>query len=203
MKWYEKKQVNGMRVTIVIDKKVLTDYLKNTDWYITRNSERGIDVPQDVLEKRQFCRDNLKENNNEVDDVKNLLQYLCDKKSQEAKNYIAGKKVTDEQLARYVEKFDIATEYKENGNYANTLQLEADFQNMSVDELADLIINKGKEYKQALIGFNAKIEAFRVAVEKMIDDGEIDKANEIIETAKEFGIDTTDEDIKNLINGTS
>ena len=128
------------------------------------------------------------------------LQKLCDTKSQEAKNYIAGKKVTDEQLARYKEKLEIAQEYKTNGSYADVLKLEADLKGITVDELADLIITKGNEYKQKLIEFNAKIEAFRVKVSKMIEDGEIDKANKIIEKARSFGADTTDDDIKALFD---
>jgi len=128
------------------------------------------------------------------------LQKLCDTKSQEAKNYIAGKKVTYEQLARYEEKFQIATEYKANGNYADILKLEADLQGVSVDNLANLIIVKGKAYKQALINFNAMIEAFRVKVSYLIETGQIDKAMQIIEQAKSFGADTTPEDIKALFN---
>ena len=133
-----------------------------------------------------------------VDNALADLQSLCDTKSVEAKAYINGAKVTAEQLARYEEKYQIATEYKANGNYADTLKLEADLQGLSVDELADLIIAKGQAYKQALISFNAKIEAFRVKVSKLISDGNIDKANEVITKAKELGAGATDEDIKGL-----
>ena len=130
--------------------------------------------------------------------TKQTLQSLCDTKSVEAKAYINGAKVTTEQLVRYEEKYQIATEYKANGNYADTLKLEADLQGLTVDELADLIIAKGQAYKQALISFNAKIEAFRVQVSKLIAGGQIDKANEIVLKAKDFGVDTTDENIKGL-----
>jgi len=132
------------------------------------------------------------------DNAYTSLQTLCDTKSQEAKNYIAGKRVTAEQLARYKEKFEIAQEYKANGSYADVLKLEADLQGLSVDDLADLIIAKGQAYKQALIKFNAKIEAFRVLVADLIEAGEIDKAMSIIEKAKKLGVDTKDEDIKAL-----
>jgi hypothetical protein len=131
-------------------------------------------------------------------DTQKALQTLCDTKSVQAKTFIAGKVVTVEQLARYDEKYQIATEYKANGNYTYTLKLEADLQGLTVDELSDLILIKGNDYKQALITFNARIEAFRVAVSKLISDGDLDKANEVITKAKELGASATDEDIKGL-----
>ena len=126
------------------------------------------------------------------------LQELCDTKSKQAKNYIAGKEVTDEQVRRYEEKYQIAKEYKASGAYADRLKLEADLQGLTVDELADLIIQKGDAWNEALIAFNARIEAFRIAVSKIIDAGDIDRANSIIEKAKELGADATDEDVKAL-----
>jgi len=132
------------------------------------------------------------------EDLINKIQNLCDTKTQEAKAYINGAKVTTDQLARYEEKYQIAAEYKSNGNYADTLKLEADLQGLSVDDLADLIIAKGHSYKQALIGFNAKIEAFRVALGKIIKAGDLDKATAIIINAKELGANATDEDVAGL-----
>jgi len=34
-------------------------YLENTDWYIIRNTETGVEVPADILTKRQICRENI------------------------------------------------------------------------------------------------------------------------------------------------
>jgi len=133
-----------------------------------------------------------------ITDAKKALQSLCDKKSIQAKTFIAGKDVTTEQLARYEEKYQVATEYKTNGNYANVLQLEADLQGITVNELADLIIVRGNVYKQALIEFNARIEAFRVAVYTIINAGDIDRANTIINGAKDFDNTTTDDDVAEL-----
>ena len=151
--------------------------------------DRSMPTDKDILSKM-----------NEIDVllIKDSLNILCDTKSVEAKAYINGAKVTAEQLARYEEKYQIALEYKSNGNYATTLQLEADLQGLTVDELADLIIAKGQAYKQALISFNAKIEAFRVQVSKLIADGNLVKANKVITKAKELGAGATDEDIKGL-----
>ena len=126
------------------------------------------------------------------------LQELCDTKSKQAKNFIAGKEVTDEQVRRYEEKYQIAKEYKATGAYADRLKLEADLQGLTVDELADLITQKGDAWNEAIITFNARIEAFRVKVADLIESGEIDKANEIIEKAKDLGADATDEDVKAL-----
>ena len=65
-------------------------------------------------------------------------------------------------------------------------------------DLADLIIAKGDAYKQALIAFNTKIEAFRVKVSNLIDAGETDKANQVLELAKDLGSSTSDDDVKAL-----
>jgi len=32
-------------------------YLSSTDWYITRNAETGVDIPQDILDKRAEARE--------------------------------------------------------------------------------------------------------------------------------------------------
>ena len=142
-----------------------------------------------------------KENQLKKENIHNLLQNLCDTKSKEVKNYIAGKKVTDEQLRRWEEKYQMAKECL-NGNsaYCQKLQLEADLQAITTAQLAQLIIQAGDGYKQALMGFNAMIEAFRVKVFTLIEAGEIDKAAQILEQVKNFGADTTPEDIKNIFN---
>lgn len=35
-------------------------YLASTDWYIVRKTETGVDVPSDVLAKRQEARESIK-----------------------------------------------------------------------------------------------------------------------------------------------
>ena len=171
----------------------------NASWVLTANKIEWFDKVQEQPTQQEI-EDKVKELEAQakVDDTVQALQSLCDTKSIEAKAYINGAKVTAEQLARYEEKYQIAVEYKSNGNYGTTLQLEADLQGLTVEALADLIIAKGQGYKQALISFNAKIEAFRVQVSKLIGDGNLDKANEVITKAKELGAGATDEDIKGL-----
>lgn len=128
------------------------------------------------------------------------LQNLCDTKSKQAKNYIAGKEVTDGQMQRYEEKYQIAKEYRATGTYADRLKLEADLQGLTIDELAELIVNMGDAYKEKLISFNARIEAFRIKASKLIAAGEMERVNSILEQAKVLGPDTTDEQIKALFN---
>jgi hypothetical protein len=38
-------------------------YLKDTDWYVTRQAETGKPIPEDILQKRQEARDSIVENN--------------------------------------------------------------------------------------------------------------------------------------------
>ena len=56
LEWYQKKQVTGMRIQIVIDEVKVLNYLASTDWYVVRKAETGVDIPQDVLDKRGLCR---------------------------------------------------------------------------------------------------------------------------------------------------
>jgi len=87
-------------------------------------------------------------------------------------------------------------EFKANGAYEAQLKLEADLNGLTVDALADLIVAKGNEYRQALRNFNSRIEAFRVKVKGLISEGKLDKANNILERAKRFDYSTTDDDIR-------
>ena len=125
--------------------------------------------------------------------TENSLKILCDTKSKEAKKYINGGEVSSEQLERYKEKEEIAL-----SSDKSPLQLEADLHGITVDELVTLIITKSNDYRLALKLFNTKIEAFRVAVSKIIDSGDLEKANTIIEKARDFEHNTSDEDIKAL-----
>ncbi|MCF6207671.1 MAG: hypothetical protein L3J47_12420 [Sulfurovum sp.] len=126
------------------------------------------------------------------------LGALCDAKTTEAKNYINGAPVSNEQLRRYEEKYEMAKAYKATGAYAETLQLEADLAGTTVDQLADLIIASGDAYKQALINFNAMIEAFRVKVKAMISAGDLAGAQAVMEKAKMLGANATPDDIRGL-----
>ena len=135
-----------------------------------------------------------------IDTAVKSLQQLCDKKTQEARAYINGSKVSQEQLDRYNEKYDLAKQYKADGSNKNKLALEAELKNMSVDDLANLIIEKGDLYKDALTTFNSRIEAFRVKVSSIIEAGEIDKANDVISEASKLGATATDDDVKALFN---
>ncbi len=39
--------------------KIFKQYLIDTDWYISRFSETGKDVPEDILQKRQEARESI------------------------------------------------------------------------------------------------------------------------------------------------
>ena len=56
MKWYEKKQTDGMRVRNVVNRAKVLKYLASTDYYIIRHAETGVEVPQEVLDKRAESR---------------------------------------------------------------------------------------------------------------------------------------------------
>ena len=130
------------------------------------------------------------------------LNSLCDTKSKEARNYIAGQKVSNEQLERYNNKFEVAKKYlsDKDDESKSKLQLEADLKGVTVDSLANLIVEKGNEYLSALETLNNRIDAFRIKVKQLIQSNEFDKVDSIIEKAKEFNANTTDEEIKSLLS---
>jgi hypothetical protein len=41
------------------DKREAQKYLNDTDWYVVRYAEQGVEIPQEVLDKRQECREVL------------------------------------------------------------------------------------------------------------------------------------------------
>jgi hypothetical protein len=36
------------------------EYLKSTDWYVVRQQETGVAIPQDILDARQAARNTIK-----------------------------------------------------------------------------------------------------------------------------------------------
>jgi len=131
----------------------------------------------------------------------NNIQNIADTKSKEAKNYIAGKKVTPEQINRYELKYQTALKCKETEDYT-PLQLEADLQRITPEELAELIIQKHDKWIAELQKYTALIEAYRVKAQTIVENLEtlenIEKAKELLEKAKGFGLGTTEEQIKAL-----
>ncbi len=148
-------------------------------------------VDGEIVEKE------LSDDEKKSEAIRNLGS-LCDKKSVEAKSYINGSYVSVEQLARYEEKYQASLSYKKDGSSESILSLEAELQGMSISDFADVVIAKGEAYKLALSSFNAKIEAFRIQVNKLIDVEEFEKVSDILEKAKALGADATDDDIKSL-----
>lgn len=42
-----------------MQKQTAKKYLANTDWYVVRKMEKGIDIPQEISDQRQLCRELL------------------------------------------------------------------------------------------------------------------------------------------------
>jgi hypothetical protein len=140
----------------------------------------------------------------EKDNLYSKLQYLCDEKTQEAQNYITGKLVTPEQYKRYKDKYMMAKKYLEDGvSFKEALQLEADFQGITVDDLAKLIVKLGDEYYNQLSIFSARIEAFRIKVGKLIEAQNFDKVRKVLAEAEKLGASATDNEVKALFDNST
>lgn len=132
----------------------------------------------------------------ETESAYKRLQELCDAKSQEAKNFINGTKVTDALLEEYQLKVQLAKTYKKDKSTVAKLQLEADLVGKTVDQLATLILQLNDQYNNSFNKHKMMIGAFRVKTKSLIALRQVDKANRIIEKAKSFDITTTDAAVK-------
>lgn len=61
IKTAEQKQLDAERQAQEQINREARNYLAQTDWYITRQHETGVPVPDDVLEQRQAARDRVVE----------------------------------------------------------------------------------------------------------------------------------------------
>jgi len=130
----------------------------------------------------------------EKQDTQRSLISLCDQKQDAVKTMILGYKNTQQQQERYGNKYERAL--KVNANIeANTTPTET---NQEILTDYQTIIAKYEYAKSQIEKFTDLIEYFRTKVDDMIEAGEIDKANELIALAQNFGADTTQDDIDNL-----
>jgi len=132
-------------------------------------------------------------------DYLNRLLELCDRKTQEVKNYINGEKVTEGLIERYQAKEQMAKAYLADGSsYKDELQVEADLKGISVDDLAKLIVSLADKFKSKLDYFYSLIEAFRVKTKSLILNYQFDDVDKIVMEASGMGANSTPDDIKNL-----
>jgi len=144
----------------------------------------------------------------ELEDSKNKLfqetQSLADFWSKEVKNYVAEKKLTQEQIERYNYKYEIALDCKANDNY-DVFNAEAEDLGISANDLVDLIIKAHDDWLATIKENTLRIEYFRVAFNKRIEA--IESSDKIklyeykLQYAKDnFTIKTTDEEVKQLLD---
>ena len=131
----------------------------------------------------------------------NEITQLADNKSKDLKNYIAGKRVTQEQKERYEAKYQMALKAKETNDYSMFL-LEANNDENQAKELVETIIKLHDKWLETLDYYNTLIDQFRVRATNLVQQIEtfeqINKAEELLERAKQFNINTTPEDVIKL-----
>ena len=134
-------------------------------------------------------------------DLISKIQSLSDTKTNELKNYVVSKKITTEQIDRYERKYQLAVKCKENNDFT-LLELEASLQGLTGSDLANLIIQKHDEWTTELENNMVKIEAYRIKAQNLVgsivDLDTLSKANVLLEKAKQFDVNTTDDEIKTL-----
>ena len=124
------------------------------------NSKKAELVPQyteqDVLNKAK-------------QDQLNALTDLANKKTNEAKNYIAGQKVTPDQVERYKIKYQEAVKAIQDSNY-NYFVAEATLKGVAPKDLAQLVKARGDEWNTEIAKYVAIIEAYRVKAKSIIEN---------------------------------
>ena len=131
-------------------------------------------------------------------DYLNRLIELCDRKTQEIKDYLNGQKVTEGLLERYQAKEEMARAYLKDGSYKDELQVEADLKGVSVDDLAKLIVDLADKFRNKLDYFYSLIEAFRVKTKSLILNYQFSDVDKIMNEASGLDATATADDIKNL-----
>ena len=115
-----------------------------------------------------------------IDELKSRIDKLADEKTDEAKYIVTGKRLTRGQLLRYEYKYDLAKTYKATNKFSEILAIEANMSGLTVDELADLIIKTGDEYRANMYLFVEVIETLRIFLNKKTEEGEFDKVSSVI-----------------------
>ncbi len=97
----------------------------------------------------------------------NTLNELADSKTNEVKYYLAGQKVTLDQLERYKIKYQQAIKAIENNDYS-FFEAEAKLKGITPEELAKLVKEMGDKWNQELAHYTSLIEAYRVKAKEII-----------------------------------
>jgi len=132
--------------------------------------------------------------------LKNDIQFSASKKINELKMLIIG--VTDpNQLEVYEVKYEKAKEAMETGDYSY-FEPDAWVDGVSPEEEANLVIQNYEASKEAIAKYIPLIEMYRRKAKKIVDGfttiEEIERGYELLNKANEFGLETTEDDIKAL-----
>jgi len=130
------------------------------------------------------------------------LAKLADEKQEQAEALIADKKnISDKQIQRYETKFKLAQEAKANNDYS-AFNLEAKLVNMRPEDLVNLILTNGENWKKAIDEFIIMIEAYRVRAKQVIiaaqTINQIFTIEKLFDVAKTMGPGTKPENIEAL-----
>jgi hypothetical protein len=146
------------------------------------------------ISKEEFeAKFNELKNKYKTELAQKALYDLCDMKLKQAEKYIAKK-----EIECYIEKEYNLVKEALNNNNVSFFEPEALLLGTTAKEEFDKALKMKQAYEAKYNEFATRIRAFRRAVTKLIETGKIDKANKIINKAKEFGADTSNEDIKAL-----
>jgi len=157
------------------------------------NDTRAMPTDSELLAELDKYNKEIKENA-----LYEKINKLADRKTIEAKKYIMGNFVTDEQMYRYEIKYEMAKKYLKYNTHIEKLSWEADLLNISIDDLAKSIIRKGKIYRKEMRKYVALIEAIRVKLNQLVKESKYNSVEKIIPILYKLPVTTTIDEIKKI-----
>jgi len=191
------KQLNDEAAEKLAAGQVKPDFNKWIEWHINGKEELGLEpfVPECINCDEKF-----------VSFIKphllDKLAKLADEKQDQAEALIADKKnVSDKQLQRYQTKYELAQQAKANKDYS-AFDLEAKLIGMKSEDLVNLILTNGENWKKAIDSFIVMIEAYRVRAKQIIESTQtveqVFAIEELFKVAATMGPNTSADEIEAL-----
>lgn len=162
--------------------KAINELRPNSSFAIRDGVVEWLDKDQKKPSKKQIDDKILEiEAREKIECVQTSLMEVCDLKQEDAERAVLGYKFTAKQIERYKDKYERA----KDGEFDSRTN--------------DIIINKFERMKSAIRYHIDIIEMFREHVADLIEQGDLDKAKEMIEFGKTFDQKTTKERVQSMI----
>jgi len=140
------------------------------------------------------------ENSNTIRIYVEKIDDIIDELTIDAKTIIAGRKVSEEQLMRYRDKYDVAKEFVAGNTGDERLVLEASLVGVSTYDIAGRIIVAGDLYIDNMRTRGMLLDAIRVKTMEYIESNSYTIVDQILEYTNTINYLTTTDDVIAFFN---